>query len=275
MQLISKVSQRDLAYLEIPVLQAIINFKWHAYTKRFFVRQFLKTLLFIGSLIADIIFVSPRGFDPSDTGPYMRAQIVTRVICLMYIADFTKQEVKQLLAEGTKHYGLNFWNICDIMLVTTYVIYVPLSFSLDSTQYVVKVFQCLILIFTCIKFNFYLRIFDRFSYLVQMIQRVFYDLQYFILFYIIIIATFSIMVSLIMNDTSSSDADSIGPTVFFVNTLRTSLGDSGLDEADSNYKILFWLIYLLVMFVGNIVLMNFIIAVVGESYDKCSQTMVA
>lgn len=124
--------------------------------------------------------------------------------------------------------------------------------------------------FTCIKLNFYLRIFDGLGYLVQMAERVFYDLQYFILFYVIIISAISIMVSLIIPETSdATDSDTIGPVVYFIMTLRTSLGDGALDVTTTTYTVLFWIIYLLVMFVGNIVLMNFIIAVVGDSYGTC------
>lgn len=59
MEMISKVAQRDLAIMDIPVIQAIINFKWNTYTKKHFVKQFFKTLVFIASLILDLIFISP------------------------------------------------------------------------------------------------------------------------------------------------------------------------------------------------------------------------
>lgn len=57
--------------------------------------------------------------------------------------------------------------------------------------------------------------------------------------------------------------------MFFVMTLRTSLGDNDIDQQFSEQKILFWIIWLLIMVVGNIVLMNFIIAVVSSSYSEC------
>ena len=36
-----------------------------------------------------------------------------------------------------------------------------------------------------------------------------------------------------------------------------------------------WIIYLAVMIVGNIIFMNFIIAVVSQSYENCMQKMIA
>ena len=37
-------------------------------------------------------------------------------------------------------------------------------------------------------------------------------------------------------------------------------------------KALVWFVWFLIMIVGNVVFMNFIVAVVSESYEKCMQT---
>jgi hypothetical protein len=61
-----------------------------------------------------------------------------------------------------------------------------------------------------------------------MIVTVFYDLRYFLLYFCIIISFFSIQISIIMKDVE--DHDGIGPIMFFVMTLRTSLGDNDIDQ---------------------------------------------
>lgn len=81
--------------------------------------------------------------------------------------------------------------------------------------------------FISIKVNFYLRIFDKFGYLVQMVTQVFYDLRYFILYFFIILSFFSIQVSIYMKDVD--DHEGIGPFMYFVMVLRTSLGDNDID----------------------------------------------
>jgi hypothetical protein len=42
-----------------------------------------------------------------------------------------------------------------------------------------------------------------------------------------------------------------------------------------NYIWLQWLVWLFVIFIGNVVFMNFIIAVVSDSYEKCINKMEA
>jgi hypothetical protein len=59
--------------------------------------------------------------------------------------------------------------------------------------------------------------------------------------------------------------------------LRNSIGDYDFESMISgpNYIWLQWLVWLFVIFIGNVVFMNFIIAVVSDSYEKCINKMEA
>ena len=66
-----------------------------------------------------------------------------------------------------------------------------------------------------------------------------------------------------------------GQMVYFILALRQAIGDfdtSTMIEG-SEYKNIVWIVWFLLMMVGNIVFMNFLIAVVSESYEKCIQNM--
>ena len=57
---------------------------------------------------------------------------------------------------------------------------------------------------------------------------------------------------------------------------RTSIGDNEMgDFLLSQEKLLAWFIWLVIMIVGNMIFMNFIIAVVNESYENCMSKMTA
>jgi hypothetical protein len=59
--------------------------------------------------------------------------------------------------------------------------------------------------------------------------------------------------------------------------LRQSIGDydtSSIIEGTKDLKILAWLLWFLILIIGNIVFMNFIIAVVSESYESCMEKKV-
>ena len=56
--------------------------------------------------------------------------------------------------------------------------------------------------------------------------------------------------------------------------LRQASGDtdtSSIIDGTRDYKILAWLLWFVILIVGNVVFMNFIIAVVSESYENCME----
>jgi hypothetical protein len=108
-----------------------------------------------------------------------------------------------------------------------------------------------------------------------MLTNVFYDLRYFLIFFLIVLGMFTILINIIVDETNES-YDGIRNMEFFVIALRQSVGDydsSTLIEG-SKYKALVWILWFLIIIVGNIVFMNFIIAVVSESYENCMERMV-
>jgi hypothetical protein len=45
-------------------------------------------------------------------------------------------------------------------------------------------------------------------------------------------------------------------------------------EGTKDFRIMAWLLWFLILVIGNIVFMNFIIAVVSESYESCMEKKV-
>jgi len=56
-------------------------------------------------------------------------------------------------------------------------------------------------------------------------------------------------------------------------SLRIVWGEGSFDIEKSQYKFMAWMTYLLLMLCGNIVFMNFLIAVVNQSYEACMMRM--
>jgi hypothetical protein len=102
-------------------------------------------------------------------------------------------------------YFQSFWNICDLVLLVTYAIYVPMSFKEDlSSSLAMKSIQCIIVLFTLIKATYFLRIFDGFSFLVQMLRSVFIDLKFFLFFFAIFLVSFSFFLRILLPNTDDS-----------------------------------------------------------------------
>ena len=98
-----------------------------------------------------------------------------------------------------------------------------------------------------------------------MLVAVFRDLRTFLSFFGIVIAFFSMILVVLLND-DLSNYEGPGPVGYFIIALRESIGDFDTIDSitnNSEYKILIWIVYLMIMIVGNVVFMNFIIAVVS------------
>jgi hypothetical protein len=182
----------------------------------------------------------------------------------------------QIKANGIIGYMGSAWNISDTLLIMLYISYVPVSFTKPDDLYVLVAIRCGIVLFSLIKLTYYLRIFTQFSFLVQMINSVLHDLRYFMAFFGIIIFAFAVFLGILV-DIDEETYDILGPIAYFVMAFRTSIGDYNLDNysKQSNFKVIAWILWTIVMIIGNVIFMNFIIAVVNQSYENCMSKMTA
>lgn len=158
-----------------------------------------------------------------------------------------------------------------------YIVYMFVSFLLKDNLYLVKAIQVVIIVLSFVKLLFYLRIFKQLSFLIQMLLVVFVDMKHFLFFFGIVVTFFSIALSVLLND-DLTNYEGVGPVGYFIVALRQSIGDFDTTDSitgNSDYKILIWIVYLGIVMIGNVVFMNFIIAVVSQSYENCMQKSTA
>jgi hypothetical protein len=98
-----------------------------------------------------------------------------------------------------------------------------------------------------------------------MLIAVFKDLRWFLFFFGMVIAFFSIFLAVLLKD-DLTNYEGIGLVGYYIVAMRESIGDYDTNDSyitNSDYKILIWIIYFMVMILGNVIFMNFIIAVVS------------
>jgi len=129
-----------------------------------------------------------------------------------------------------------------------------------------KMVKCLIILLVFIKLLFFLRIFDTFSFLVSMLQDVFTDLSAFMAFFMMAVTIFSCLIQVLLPETRVN-YEGTGPFSYLMMAFRTSIGDYTFDNYKATVmKEVTWIVWLALMIIGNVVFMNFIIAVVNDSY---------
>ena len=80
------------------------------------------------------------------------------------------------------------------------------------------------------KINQSLLIFDSFSFLVQMVQAVFYDLSNFLVYYFLVITTFGFILMVIFANDSNFESNVSAPFSFIIVSLRMVLGEGPINN---------------------------------------------
>lgn len=99
-----------------------------------------------------------------------------------------------------REYIGDFWNKIDALLLSSYAIYTVIALSniIEVESFIYKAIACTVTVLSFIKLNYFLGIFENYSFLVSMLLGTFYDLQTFLAFFSFVILTFSIMILILI-----------------------------------------------------------------------------
>ena len=142
-----------------------------------------------------------------------------------------KIEMNQINYLSFKSYIKSLWNVADLTLITLYLCaYLPLNYLHETISFENewRLVNFILIVMTFVKINQSLKIFESFSFLVQMVQAVFYDLRLFLAYYIMVITTFGFLMMVIF-DEPSSDSEGLGPASYIIMSLRIVWGESSFD----------------------------------------------
>jgi hypothetical protein len=131
-----------------------------------------------------------------------------------------------------------------------------------------KLMKCIIVVQIFIKLNYFLRIYDKFSFLVSMLKLVFLDLSAFSAFFLMVVAIFSCLIQVLIPE-SSVNYEGAGYFSYLIMAFRASIGDFTFDSYKAKtMKEVTWVLWFGLTIIGNVVFMNFIIAVVNTTYSN-------
>eukprot|EP00347_Sterkiella_histriomuscorum_P022696 403337500 len=135
-----------------------------------------------------------------------------------------------------------------------------------------SIVQQLVLKLTCVGYLLF--------YQVSMLKAVFMDLRYFIMLYGFVLVVYGLIFTLLKIKTSDENIEYNGINYFgyFIMAFRASTGDFQIEnfyELQDAHIIFAWIVWISAVLFLNIILLNFIIAVISESYEKVMQKMMA
>eukprot|EP00347_Sterkiella_histriomuscorum_P000920 403374018 len=274
------IDSQNLEYYETEFIQTVLNFKWDTYTNKFFINQFYLYLVFLISYVTDLYFftINAGVADEEDSRSTVQ-QLVLKLTCVGYLLLQEYYEFSMLRRIGIVEYTTDLWNIIDQAMTLLYFVIVIVDIQEIAYNGIV-ILHSVMLILVFIKLCEILRVFQGFSYQVSMLKAVFMDLRYFIMLYGFVLIVYGLIFTLLRIKTSSENIEYEGINYFgyFIMAFRASTGDFQIDnfyELADAHIIFAWIVWISAVLFLNIILLNFIIAVISESYEKVMQKMVA
>jgi hypothetical protein len=152
-------------------------------------------VIYIISFVLDTIAIKhSKGFNYLD-----KNQLAYRIICMIIQIILILYEVVDC-RENFQTYTSNVWNLNDIVSFLCYLAFFIVSFSAEDKIYTLKALQLAVTITSFIKLCFLIRIFTKLAFLVRMLVTVFYDLTYFLIFFLIVVAMFTLVIHIIVDE---------------------------------------------------------------------------
>ncbi|CDW91442.1 wd-40 repeat protein [Stylonychia lemnae] len=279
-------------YFENQIIQSIINFKWKEYTLTYYKTKFYIYLIFMAAFIFDIFYTTYSSktyndeiklienekldHDPQEHQPNILLKISTKIICCLVLFSFLIHEVRQIRIQKAS-YLIDIWNYFDFSHIVVFILFCILEFTNEDSDILI-LNKILLIILSFMKLFYFLRIYDGFSFLVQMMAGVFKDLKYFISFFLIFILLFGMIFLVLFKADSIDEYKGVNGMAYFLMAFRISSGDFQLDDYQkqgSTLVIFSWILWILAVLTLNIVFMNFIIAVISESYERVMQKLIS
>jgi len=126
-----------------------------------------------------------------------------------------------------------------------------------------RIIRCLIVLQLFLKANFFMRMYRNMSSLITMVKDVFSDIKFFLLYFLIIVASISYSLFVLSTDPDYFE--------YFLIIFKLAIGDPEFDKyQEDGIEIHFLgrLIWILTVLFLTVIMMAFLVAVVTRSYER-------
>ncbi|OMJ79063.1 hypothetical protein SteCoe_21010 [Stentor coeruleus] len=236
-------------FFRTALLKSILKYKWE---KVYFI--LLGEALLYGIMVFIVSYMTIVG----------NINIGSWIFGILNTIMLIKEEVQ--LIESPKKYIRDFWNIMDVARII--LSYVLIIYQQNENESVIL--EQILTILYWARAVTYFRIFDKTRYLIRMIIETFSDIVPFLLIFFTATFTFSLLFFI------TNQSDNLALT--FVYTYKLNFNDfSGFlsdDWSTQNFNTMFWVIFFISSILNSIVLLNMLIAIMSDTYDRVQEDQV-
>ena len=259
-------------------VRVYIDFMWQGYYNAIFSQLFMPFVLYFGSFIAYTGYFSH--FESNELSINFWLEMICLVMFGKTYITFIILEIIQIKNNGISYF-FDAQNIIDLGSLAINACYVfgevTNSYSHSSLQLIASV----ALLLMWFKLFYWMRLFKPFSAFIRMITEIIKDIRVFLVMLVISLAAFAnIIFVLNLNREDATQADPIyeGYTGFqpadaMIHAYLTGLGDFGRDTYSEEDANVVWIMFILATIIVQLIFMNLLIAIMGESFARITAIM--
>jgi hypothetical protein len=203
-------------------------------------------------------------------GDWYTADFILAMIVSAFQVLFIYIEAHQLHFHGWKYWS-SFWNLLDLASIGLNIATVVVDVIIDNDDQDANAVACMAALVIWFRFFYLLRVFSETAYLVSMIEAIIWQMKYFVLALIIAIIAFANTFFILGRN---SDGDNFaGNNVWyaFLFSYRMGLGDFDTDGFGTDDEVLIWVLWFLNTIAILIIMLNLVIAIMGDIFGKVQE----
>lgn len=174
-----------------------------------------------------------------------------------------------------KSYFTNFWNLLDLVSLLMCAAFIFFKFFSGLGTSSLNILGSIAVVLLWIKLFYWLRIFKEYSAFIRIISEIVKDIRVFSVMLALCLAAFANSIILLNNNREINDFTPIfdsyvgwGPADALIHAYLTGLGDFNKDNYSEGNAITVWIFFLFATVLVQLIFMNMLIAIMGESFGR-------
>ena len=262
----------NIRIFEHDIIKDIVLFQWSYIKIHIILKLLIPYLIYFLIFVLHVTYIIKNEHYESgnESGPYHISAWVFGSIILIFNVFWAYVEFTQMMFHKSVYFK-SFWNLLDLSSVVLNTAVVIMEFSNAEFAQINRVSSVSVLILY-FKIFYFLRIFFETGYLVRMIIEIVKDMRNFVL--ILLISVFAFANSYYILGRNSDSTNFAGENVAgaFVFSWNMAIGNSDTSGFGTRDEVILWIIYCINLIINLVMLLNLVVAIMGDTFDKVQRT---
>ena len=269
------IKTENIEIFSVSTISNIILYLWGYYRLQIVLQVLIPFLIYFTVFILYSTWVNheknQEGSDNGDNKEYAIANLTMTILVILGILWMGYFEFRQLCYYKLGYFG-SFWNLIDVASLSINIVTIVTDLAGINDEHHTPILAIATLLMWT-KLCYFGRIFLDTAWMVRMIFSVTSDMGYFLLVFSLMVLAFANSNFILARNGSPRFT---GENFWFsiIDSYRTGIGDFRTDDYESNRDdVLVWIIWLMNTFLIFIVLLNMLIAIISDTFERVHESI--